>query len=185
MKAVFLDRDGVINENRRDDVKSWEEFKFLPGAIEAIAQLSRAGFMVFVISNQAIVNRGIVPVEIVDMINRRMMEEIDRQGGRITAVAYCPHRPEELCTCRKPRPGLLLNLMSKFGLDPAETVVIGDALSDIEAALSAGSRAMLVLTGRGQDQLRMASGEIRRRFLVASDLGEAISRLLTPEALAA
>ena len=105
MKTVFLDRDGVICQNRVDHVKSWAEFQFLPGALSAIAELTRAGCRVVVLTNQAVVNRGLMSAELVEEINRLMIEKVAEAGGRIDMVVYCPHRPEENCECRKPRPG--------------------------------------------------------------------------------
>lgn len=179
VKAVFLDRDGVINENRPDHVKDWSEFRFLPGSTEAIALLSRAGILVFVISNQAVVNRGIVSRETVDAINSRMIKEIGLMGGRVDAVAYCPHLPEERCNCRKPEPGLLLGIAHQYGLELKNAVVIGDAMSDIVAAQSVGCQAILVMTGRGRDQLMMAKTAGKNSFAVASDLRAAVDLLLT------
>ena len=176
--TVFLDRDGVINENRPDHVKSWSEFQFLPGAPEAVARLSQAGARVFVITNQAIINRGMVSRETVDAINQQMVGAINERGGRIDEVAYCPHRPEEQCSCRKPRPGLLLEIARKYGIELKETVVIGDALTDVEAALVAGCQAILVLTGRGSEQLEMATAMGKNGFVVAADLGAATEFLL-------
>jgi len=180
MDAVFLDRDGVINENRTDHVKAWEEFRFLPNALEAIARLSRAGIKVFVITNQAVVNRGLVPRETVDAINQRMIEEVERHGGRIEAVAYCPHRPEEQCGCRKPQPGLILDLARRYRLDLRETVLIGDAASDLEAGQLAGCRTILVLTGRGNEQLALARRAGKGEFRMAPDLLAATDMLLQP-----
>jgi D-glycero-D-manno-heptose 1,7-bisphosphate phosphatase len=131
--VVFLDRDGVINENRPDHVKCWDEFRFLQGAPEAIARLSRAGARVFVITNQAIIHNGLATHQAVTTINQRMVQEIRRAGGTILDVAYCPHRADEGCSCRKPSPGLLLRLAQRHGVDLREAVVIGDALTDVEA----------------------------------------------------
>ncbi len=180
MKAVFIDRDGVINENRPDHVKSWAEFSFLPGALEAVARLARAGLPTFIITNQAIVNRGLVPRETVDAINEQMTLEIESRGGRIDAVAYCPHRPEEHCFCRKPKPGLLLDLARRSGVDLEDSVVIGDALTDMDAALAVGSKPILVMTGRGTDQYALATQSGRNGFQVASDLQSAVEMLFTP-----
>ncbi|MGQ9675825.1 MAG: D-glycero-beta-D-manno-heptose 1,7-bisphosphate 7-phosphatase [Chloroflexota bacterium] len=177
MKAVFLDRDGVINENRSDHVKDWSEFRFLPGTPEAIARLSRTGVRIFVITNQAIINRGVVSRQQVDAINRRMVREIENRGGRIDEVVYCPHHPDEACDCRKPRPGLLLSLARKHRLDLSDTALIGDALTDIEAGLSVGCDAILVLTGRGRDQLAQAVAAGKNGFRIASDLSEAVDLL--------
>ena len=184
-KAVFLDRDGVINENRPDHVKSWAEFQFLPGVLDGIARLSQAGVHVFVISNQAIVNRGLVSRDSVDTINQRMIDAIRRRGGNVDAVAYCPHRPEEHCDCRKPQPGLLLALARLHGVDLEDAIVIGDALSDVDAAHAAGCKAILVQTGRGGEQLAMAKAAGRNGFAVAPDLRSAIELLLGEAVVAA
>jgi D-glycero-D-manno-heptose 1,7-bisphosphate phosphatase len=178
MKAVFLDRDGVINENRPDHVKSWAEFRFLPGAPEAVAKLTMAGMKAFIVSNQAIVNRGMVSPDTVDGINQQMIEEIERRGGRIEAVAYCPHRPDENCLCRKPEPGLLLELAQTHGVNLQESVIIGDSLNDIEAGLAAGCQAILVLTGRGNEQFGKANDVAKGGFRVARDLVAAVDLLL-------
>lgn len=182
MQAVFLDRDGVINENRSDHVKSWQEFRFLPDAPEAIARLSQAGIKVFVISNQAVINRGLVSRETVDVINQRMIDEVARFGGRIEAVAYCPHRPDEECTCRKPRPGLLLQLAGQYGIDLEDSLLIGDALSDIDAGQSVGCQTILVRTGRGEEQMKAALRAGKNGFAVAPDLLGATQLLLGPTA---
>lgn len=177
-EAVFLDRDGVINENRADHVKNWSEFKFLPGAIEAVARFTRAGVRVFVITNQAIINRGLATTDVVDLLNRRMVQELERHGGHVHAVAYCPHRPDEDCRCRKPQPGLLLDLANRYDVDLGRSVLIGDALSDLEAGRVAGCRTLLVLSGRGRDQLAQSVALGYEPFEVAADLSEAADLLL-------
>jgi D-glycero-D-manno-heptose 1,7-bisphosphate phosphatase len=178
LETVILDRDGVINENRPDHVKSWDEFRFLAGAREAIAQLCVAGVRVFVVTNQAIVNRGLVSTEEANAINRAMIDEVERGGGRIEAVVYCPHRPDEGCACRKPRPGLLHRLADEYGVELRDAVVIGDALADIQAGQAAGCTRILVLTGRGQDQLIQARAAGIDDFLVADSLFAAVTMLL-------
>lgn len=170
LEAVILDRDGVINENRADHVKSWEEFQFLPGAVAAVADLCRAGLRVFIISNQAIINRGIATVATIDDLNHHMVDEIERCGGLIEAVAYCPHRPDECCGCRKPRPGLLIDVARRFGIDLTKSLVVGDALTDIEAGRAVGCRPILVLSGRGREQLAAAAPDVREGLVVAPDL---------------
>ncbi len=175
---MFLDRDGVINVNRHDHVKSWGEFEFLPGVAAAICRLSVEGCRVFVFSNQAIVGRGTVSVADVDRINELMTGALSRHGAHIEAVAYCPHRPEESCSCRKPEPGLLLGLAAEFGVNLNRSVVIGDALSDIRAGQSAGCRTILVQTGRGKEQLELARVCGHYGFAVARDLGAAVDLVL-------
>lgn len=149
MRAVFLDRDGVICENRPDHVKSWAEFRFLPSALSALRRLADMPFPIIVVTNQAIVHRGMVPADVVDEIHTRMIQHVHRFGGRLDAVYYCPHRPEEGCFCRKPRPGLLLQAARDLGIQLEGSYLIGDALTDVEAALAAGCQPLLVRTGRG------------------------------------
>jgi D-glycero-D-manno-heptose 1,7-bisphosphate phosphatase len=185
MRAVFLDRDGVINENRVDHVKSWGEFRFLPDVPEAIARLTRAGIQVFIITNQAIVNRGLVSRERVEAINARMVQELERWGAKIAAVAYCPHRPDEQCSCRKPRPGLLFGLASEHGVSLSGATLIGDAWSDIEAGQAAGCETILVLTGRGSAQLPLGQNEPSRPVTIASNLGHAVDLVLSRSTITA
>jgi len=180
MTVVFLDRDGVINENRPDHVKCWGEFRFLPGAPEAVVRLTRSRVRVFVITNQAVINRRLVPVGVLEDMHRRMLRAIEVHGGQAVEIAYCPHRPDEQCECRKPRPGLILDLAAKHQLDLREAVVIGDALTDIEAGLAAGCRAILVLTGRGREQLSLV-GDDQFEFSVADDLAAAVDLVLAGE----
>jgi len=170
IRGIFLDRDGVINVNRPDHVKNWEEFEFLPGAIDAIVRLSLVGLSPFVITNQAVVNQGVVPRDLVEWINLRMQRVIEERGGYIRAVAYCPHRQDEGCGCRKPRPGLLLDLARSYDVDLGASVVVGDAMSDIEAGQAAGCSTILVMTGRGRDQYALAHATGRNGFVVAADL---------------
>jgi D-glycero-D-manno-heptose 1,7-bisphosphate phosphatase len=179
LEAVIVDRDGVINENRSDHVKEWAEFEFLAGAPEAVVRLCRAGLRVFVMTNQAIINRGIVSREVVDDVNRRMVAEIERLGGMVEAVVYCPHRPDECCGCRKPAPGLLTEIAQQHNVDLTRSLVVGDALSDVQAGRAAGCEAILVLSGRGRDQLASASDEMREGLVVAPDLRTVADWLLT------
>ncbi|MBE7551512.1 MAG: HAD family hydrolase [Anaerolineales bacterium] len=157
MRAIFLDRDGVICQNRSDHVKSWTEFEFLPGAKSGLAALSRLNLPIIVVTNQAVVGRGIVSARVVEEINRKMVEEITASGGRIDRVLYCPHRPEDNCDCRKPKPGMLLQAAAEMGLDLKASYLIGDAMTDIQAGQQVGCHTILVLTGRGSEQLASSS----------------------------
>ena len=107
-RAVFLDRDGVININRPDYIKSWEEFEFLPGVLPALAHLNRLGWPVVVVSNQSVIGRGLASQQVVDDIHVRMLAKILQSRGRLDRIFYCPHHPNENCSCRKPKPGLLI-----------------------------------------------------------------------------
>ena len=151
-RAVFVDRDGVINVNRVEHVRSWSDLEFLPGVLDGLALLARSGLQVVVVTNQSIVNRGIVARDAVDRIHDRMVAEIERQGGLLQAVLVCPHRPDEGCACRKPAPGLLIDAAARLGIDPSDAVMIGDHPHDLEAARRAGSSSILLLSGRTRER---------------------------------
>jgi len=175
LSTIFIDRDGVINENRADYVKSWEEFHFLPGAREAIAQVTRAGHRVIVCSNQAAIARGLVSVETVEEIHQRMIMEVAEAGGAIEKVYYCPHPKDGNCCCRKPRPGMLLRAHDELGVDLSDAVFIGDSMTDVRAGLAAGVRPILVLTGLGVEQFRDHYREANGPFHIAMNLEHAVA----------
>jgi histidinol-phosphate phosphatase family protein len=171
--AIFLDRDGVINVHRTGYVKSWQDFKFLPRVLTAFRRLDEMPYAVIVVSNQSVVGRGLATKHVVDGIHHRMMKEIRSNGGRIDEVVYCPHRPEEHCTCRKPSPEMLLQVSSENNLDIASSFFIGDSPSDVEAAVAAGCTPVLVLTGRG----KTSENQITRQYpglIVVQDLLAAV-----------
>jgi D-glycero-D-manno-heptose 1,7-bisphosphate phosphatase len=178
LTAVFLDRDGVINENRADYVKSWEEFVFLPNVFEPLRQLAQNGLLTIVVTNQSAINRGLISREMVETIHRQMCEVVSRNGGRIDAVLTCPHRPDENCCCRKPEPGLLLQAAERFDLDLARSYLIGDAFCDIAAGLAVGCRSILVLTGLGREGLVRLKAHGYDGYRVAPDLKEAVEWIL-------
>lgn len=172
--TVFLDRDGVIIENRSDYVKSWEEVRFLPRALEALRRLSSSEHAVVLVTNQSAVGRGIISQEQAMAINRQVIAEIVAQGGRVDACYVCPHRPDEGCDCRKPAPGMLLRAGAELGLDLSRSYLVGDAVTDIEAARAAGVRGILVLTGRGNQQAAL----LRSETPVVPDLMAALDHIL-------
>lgn len=181
MRAIFVDRDGVICENRTDHVKSWDEFRFLPGAKEGLAALSKLGLPLIVITNQAIIGRAMVPAAVVDDIHGRMVAEVEANGGRVDRVIYCPHRPEDRCACRKPEPGMLLQVAGEMGIDLSQSYLVGDAAGDLLAGERVGCRLFLVLTGRGWGQL-LPSLRTVHRFTIARNLSEAAIHILAAEA---
>ena len=181
MRAVFLDRDGVICHNRPDHVKRWKEFIFLSRAREALARLAVLDMPIVVVTNQAAVNRGLVSTATVEAIHYRMVEEVEAAGGRIDGVYYCPHRPDETCSCRKPQPGLLKNAAADLDIELQGSYLVGDALSDIQAGLKAGCTPYLVLTGRGLCQVVPALREEPGRFQVVRNLQEAVTNILLAE----
>jgi histidinol-phosphate phosphatase family protein len=146
--AVFIDRDGVINVNRPDYVKTVDELVLLPDALNALARLRESGLRSIVISNQAGVGRGLISPRELQRINDRLLGEISAHGGCITRIYYCTHRKEENCSCRKPEIGLLLRAKEELDIDLHRSYLIGDALSDIESGKRAGCRTILVLSGR-------------------------------------
>lgn len=149
--AVFLDRDGVIIQNRPDYVRSWEDVAFIPGVLPALAQLARLPCRVVVITNQAGIGKGIISQQGADEINRRLIEVIIRHGGRIDGIYVCPHRPEDQCECRKPKPGLILQAAQELDIDLQTSLLVGDNLSDLQAARAGGvGKAVLVRTGLGE-----------------------------------
>ena len=153
LRALFIDRDGVINKDpggwtEHGYVTDWKDFHFLPGALEALRLLSRAGVKVVVISNQAGVGKGYFTKEKLERINGRMMDAIVKAGGRIEDVYYCIHRSEDACACRKPKTGLLERAARKHGIDCARTYIIGDSLVDVLAGKAMGCRTIFVRSGK-------------------------------------
>lgn len=179
MRAIFLDRDGVINENSSAHVKRWEEFHFIPNALTALRWLRQAGFRIFVVTNQAIINRGMVTPAMIDNIHARMITKIEASGGWVTDLRYCPHDDHEACECRKPRPGMLLDLAKTWGLDLGQTYMVGDALTDMAAARAAGCGAIMVRTGRGDSQLRLPQAGLCQPDFVAANLLTAVQWVIS------
>ncbi len=148
-KLVMLDRDGVINEDSTDYIKSLAEFRPIPGAFEAIARLCHAGRQVCIVSNQSGIGRGLFGYDALFAIHDRIQREVAELGGRICAIAFAPEAPEAATAMRKPAPGMLLDLARRLQIDIREAVFVGDSMRDIEAARAAGCRPVLVRTGNG------------------------------------
>ncbi|MCC7257639.1 MAG: D-glycero-beta-D-manno-heptose 1,7-bisphosphate 7-phosphatase [Gammaproteobacteria bacterium] len=149
-RLVVLDRDGVINHESAQFIRSPAEWIALPGAIEAIAALTAAGFDVVVASNQSGVGRGLFTAATLDAIHRRMVAAVEAGGGRLAGIFVCPHAPDAGCECRKPKPGLLRQIEAAFGCSLAGVPVVGDSGRDLRAAQAVGARAILVRTGNGR-----------------------------------
>lgn len=145
-KVIFLDRDGVINQDSPFYIKTVDEFIFLPKSVEAIALLHKAGYKIGVATNQSGVARGYYSLADLESIHEKMLQEIRRGGGEIDAIAFCPHLPEEKCGCRKPEPGLLLKLAKRLCVNLKGQYFIGDRISDIEVALQVGAKPLLILS---------------------------------------
>lgn len=148
--TIFLDRDGVINADSPAYIKSPDEFHFIPNSPEAVALLTRKGFEVILITNQSAVGRKMISQDTLEAIFDKMRAGIERAGGEIKDIFYCPHTPDEGCTCRKPLPGMILSAMDKYGIDPEAAVMVGDSAKDIECGRAAGcASTVLVATGNG------------------------------------
>ncbi len=155
--AIFLDRDGVIIENRADYVRTWADVAYLPGALEALRRVSALDYRIVIVTNQAGIGHGLIEPAEAERINQRIVADVRAAGGRIDGVYVCPHTPADNCPCRKPAPGLLLAAGRDLGLDMGRSLLIGDALSDLEAGRRAGvGRTALVRTGRGAEQEALA-----------------------------
>jgi D-glycero-D-manno-heptose 1,7-bisphosphate phosphatase len=146
---VILDRDGVINQDSVDYVKSADEWVALPGSLEAIALLTASNIEVYIATNQSGVARGKFTLDALDSIHNKLLREVEKTGGRIVDIKYCPHHPDEKCWCRKPNPGLLEDIAATYGLSLKKGCYVGDSLKDLKAAESAGCLGVLVLTGNG------------------------------------
>jgi len=147
-KVVILGRDGTLNEYREDHVKAPEEWIPLPGALEAVARLHHAGWHVVVATNQSGIGRGMIDMASLNAVHAHMLQLLHRVGGRIDAVFFCPHTPEEECDCRKPLPGMMKQIGQRYGIDLRHVPVVGDTGRDLQAALAAGCEPHLVRTGR-------------------------------------
>ena len=181
MKIVFVDRDGVINENRPDYVKSWSEFEFLPGSLDALKLLTRYGYGIIVVTNQSVIHRKLLTENKLRRIHEAMSRAVADYGGRIKAVYYCPHGPEDSCDCRKPEPGLLRQARREHGLDLAATAMIGDSFKDVLCARRAGcGRVILVRTGHGKEAEALCREAEIAVDRVADDLMEAARWLIEP-----
>ena len=149
MKLIILDRDGTINEDRDDFVKSPDEWLPIPGSLEAIARLNHAGWHTVVATNQSGLARGLLDIATLNAIHAKMNRALAEFGGRIDAVFFCPHGPDDGCSCRKPLPGLLTMIGERYGVPLRETYAIGDSLRDLQAGVAAGCAPHLVRTGKG------------------------------------
>lgn len=177
--AIFLDRDGVIIENRDTYVRSWADVAFLPGSFEALARLSSSSYKIVIVTNQSAVGRGIISIQTAEEISRRIIETIVEHGGRIDGVFMCPHAPDAGCDCRKPRPGLFFQAATALAIDLSVSCMIGDAVSDLAAGQNAGIRKnYLVRTGRGAVQALRPEAASLQSFTVCDSLADVVGQIL-------
>jgi len=176
MKLVILDRDGVINYDSVSYIKSPDEWKPIPGSLEAIAQLSQAGYHVVIATNQSGVGRGLFEMATLNAIHDKMHRAVGQLGGHIDAVFFCPHAQDGGCNCRKPKPGLLEEIARRFNVNLRGVPSIGDSLRDLEASAAVGAQPILVLTGKGQ-KTRRENG-LPPGTVIYADLAEAVESII-------
>ena len=170
-RIIFLDRDGVINRELEGYVTEWSEFEFLPDALKALKFLKEKDWNVVVITNQSAIGRGYATKEVIEEITAKMISEVREAGGDILDVFYCPHTPEDACSCRKPKPDLFYQAAEKYGIDLSNKWYIGDKLSDVQAAKSASLKAILI---RGGKEVKGLSVSENDAAAIVSNLSEAV-----------
>lgn len=177
--AIFLDRDGVLIENRSDYIRNWSQVRFFPDALEALSKTVIKNHKVVIVTNQSAVGRGLISLETANEINDQLVDFIKSHGGRVDAVYTCPHKPEDDCDCRKPKPGLLLRAADDLSLDLRRSWMIGDAWSDLLAGQAAGvRRVVMVRTGRGAEQLLLPRPiELQASHFIFNDLAQALDAI--------
>lgn len=180
MKVIVLDRDGVINHDSDAYIKSPEEWVPIDGSLEAIAKLNHDGYIVVIASNQSGLAREYFDIATLTAIHRKMDELLSKVGGRVDAVFFCPHGPDDACDCRKPKPGMLLEIGQRFNVSLKDVIFIGDSVSDVKAASNAHAQAVLVRTGKGVKAEKILQVECDKSDTVPvfDDLAAAVTAML-------
>lgn len=176
MKLIILDRDGVINFDSDQFIKNPDEWKPIPGSLEAIARLCQAGYRVVVATNQSGVGRGLFDMSTLNAIHDKMHKSCALMGGRIDAVFFCPHTAEANCACRKPKSGMIEEIAGRYNVDLPGVPAVGDSLRDLEAAARLGAQPFLVLTGKGTKT--QAKGGLPEGTLIFPDLAAAVTHII-------
>ncbi|GIK25203.1 MAG: D,D-heptose 1,7-bisphosphate phosphatase [Betaproteobacteria bacterium] len=175
MKLVILDRDGVINHDSDQFIKSPDEWRPLPGSLEAIASLTQWGYRVVVATNQSGIGRGLFDMDALNAIHDKMIKAVALAGGRIDSIFFCPHAADSTCECRKPKPGMLREIAQRYTTDLKGVPAIGDSLRDLQAAVAMGAQPILVLTGKGTKT--HSHPDLPRETLVFPDLAAAAAHI--------
>jgi D-glycero-D-manno-heptose 1,7-bisphosphate phosphatase len=178
MKLIILDRDGVINFDSDQFIKTPQEWEPIPGSLEAIARLNQAGYRVVVASNQSGIGRGLLDMATLNAIHDKLHKALGRLGGRIDALFFCPHTAESKCDCRKPKTGMFLEIAQRFKADLAGVPCVGDSLRDLQAGAAVGGQPYLVLTGKGQKTQQ--DGNLPAGTLVFANLADAVKHIVAP-----
>lgn len=176
MKLIILDRDGVINYDSDEYIKSEDEWKAIPGSLEAIARLTHDGYRILIASNQSGLARKKFDITALNKIHQKMLNHLSQFGGTIDAIFFCPHGPRQGCECRKPKPGLLNEISSRLRIPLDDIPMIGDSLSDIEAARAVNAKPILVRTGNGQKLID--DNKVPDSVSIYSNLAAAVDALI-------
>lgn len=176
MSFIILDRDGVINYDSDEYIKSPDEWLPIPRSLEAIAQLNRSGYQVLVATNQSGIGRGYYDFDTLDLIHEKLMRELASVGGYIQEIFFCPHHPDDNCPCRKPKSGMFRQMQKKYPINMAETFFIGDSFVDVQAAQTMGCTPILVMTGKGESEI--TKHPELTAVTIRSDLAEAVEFVL-------
>lgn len=160
MKFIILDRDGVINQDSDDYIKSPEEFIPLEGSIEAIARLKQAGYCVVVATNQSGIARKLFDLDTLHRMHDKLHRLLQKEGVQIDGVFFCPHGPADHCHCRKPKPGMYTDIAKRFNVDLSDVIVVGDSYRDLQAAMTVNAQPILVRTGKGERTIKNNSADI-------------------------
>jgi len=180
LPAVFLDRDGVLIEFRENYIRQWSDVVFIPGSLQALAELKNFPCRLFIITNQSLIGRGLITLQQAVEINQKILGVVELAGGRVDEVFLCPHRPEENCSCRKPKPGMIMQAAEKYALDLAHSMVVGDSLSDLDAGKAAGiPHRYLVRTGRGTHEEGLLDFHNLQDLIVMDDFAGAARHFLS------
>jgi D-glycero-D-manno-heptose 1,7-bisphosphate phosphatase len=176
--AIFLDRDGVLIENKADYVRDWSQVNIFPEAIHKLSHPALKTYKIVIVTNQSAVGRGLITRATADGINNRLVDLIHHRGGRVDGIYLCPHKPEDNCVCRKPQPGLLLQATAELSLDLSRSWMIGDAWSDVLAGQAADvQHSILLRTGRGREQLLLPRPETIVSPLIFDNLSQAMDAI--------
>ncbi len=176
-KWIILDRDGVINQDSDNYIKSPDEWIAIPNSLNAIAKLSQANYQIAVITNQSGIGRGYYDLNTLTQIHHKMLTQVQQAGGKISEVLYCPHTPDDNCLCRKPKAGLFQQLQQQYQMDMGQTFAIGDSLRDVQAAQVVQAQAILVKTGKGEQTLAKNQG--LENIPIYDNLDQAVTWILT------
>lgn len=176
MKLIILDRDGVINHDSDQFIKSPDEWKPIEGSLEAVARLNQWGWRVVLASNQSGIGRGLFGMDTLNAINDKMIKSLAQVGGRLDAIFFCPHPADSTCDCRKPKPGMFIQIAERFNVDLAGVPAVGDSLRDLQAGIAVGCKPYLVLTGKGQKTSE--DPELPPGTLIHADLASVVADLV-------